>query len=92
MLKKRTRKIFLGLELLVCGYMLYTIIFHQQSLMNHKKREMQEIKQKIENEKKLTDELNEEKAQIGTDEYIEKIAREKLGMIKKDEIIFYSVD
>ena len=82
----------MGLELLVCGYMLYTIIFHQQSLMNHKKREMQEIKQKIENEKKLTDELNEEKAQIGTDEYIEKIAREKLGMIKKDEIIFYSVD
>ena len=32
---------------------------------------------------------NYEKA--GTDEYIEKIAREKLGMIKSDEIVFIDI-
>ena len=92
MLKKKTRKIFLGLEIILCGYMIYTIVFHQQSLMNHKRQQMKNIQQKIECERRITDELNKEKEKIDTDEYIEKIAREKLGMIKKDEIIFYNVD
>ena len=32
--------------------------------------------------------IEEEKAQVGTDEYIEKVARDKLGMCKEDEKIF----
>ena len=92
MKKKNTKKIFFGIEFLLCSYILYTIIFHQQGLMNHKKQEMQDLQQKIECEKNLTRELNEEKENINTDEYIEKIAREKLGMVKKNEKIFYDIN
>jgi len=92
MLKKNVKKIFFGVEILLCLYMGYTIVFRQQSLMNHKRQEIKNIQQKIECEKKVTDELNREKEKIDTDEYIEKVAREKLGMVKKDEIIFYDVD
>ncbi|MGL4738011.1 MAG: septum formation initiator family protein [Cellulosilyticaceae bacterium] len=32
--------------------------------------------------------LEEEKKAMATPEYIEKVAREKLGMVKKDDIVF----
>lgn len=92
MLKENTKKVFWGFEILFCVYMIYTILFHQQGLMNHKRQEIKTIQQNIECEKKVTDELHKQKEQVDTDEYIEQIAREKLGMIKDDEIIFYNVD
>lgn len=92
MLKKNTKKIFLGVEIVLCIYMVYTIVFHQQNLMNNKRQQMKNIQQKIECERKIADELNKEKERIDTDDYIEKVAREKLGMIKRDEIVFYNVD
>ena len=80
---------FFTAEFIICSYIIYTILFHQQSLMNQKKKEMFDLQQKIRHEEQLTDKLNKEKAQMQTDEYVEKVAREKLGMIKMDEKIFY---
>ena len=60
--------------------------------MKHKKSEMRDLQEKIKYEENLADELNKEKEEINTDEYIEKIAREKLGMVKKDEKIFYDIN
>lgn len=34
------------------------------------------------------DELNSEKEYVGSEEYIEKVAREKLGWAKEDELVF----
>ena len=62
--RKNAKKIFFGIECLLCGYILYTIVFHQQGLMNHKRQEMKDLEQKIEYEKKLTKELNKEKENI----------------------------
>lgn len=87
--KKSTRVLFLAVEFFVCGYIIYNIVFHQQHLMNQKKKEMIELQQKIKHEKQLTDKLNKERKEMQTDEYVESVAREKLGMIKKDEKIFY---
>jgi len=87
--KKSTKMIFLTVEFFICGYIIYNIVFHQQALMNQKKQEMMDLQGKIKYEKQLTDKLNKEKDEIKTDEYIENIAREKLGMVKKDEKIFY---
>lgn len=50
-----------------------------------------ELKEKIEYEKKRTEEVEELKTKVDTDEYIEKVAREKLGMIKRDEIVFIDI-
>ena len=36
-------------------------------------------------------ELNKQKEMINSDEYIEKVAREKLGMVKKGERVFVDV-
>lgn len=92
MKKKTAKSIFFSGEILLCSYILYTILFKQQSLMNHKKAEMRDLQQKIKYEQNLTDELNKEYEEINTDEYIEKMARDKLGMVKKNEQIFYDVN
>lgn len=43
-------------------------------------------------EQKRGEEIDNLKANADTDEYIEKIAREKLGMIRKDEIMFIDIN
>lgn len=43
-------------------------------------------------EQKRGEEIDNMKQNVNSDEYIEKIAREKLGMVRKDEIIFIDVN
>ncbi len=45
----------------------------------------------IEYENQRIEEINAMMEKVGTDEYIEKVAREKLGMIKADEIVFVDI-
>lgn len=47
-----------------------------------------ELKQQIEEEKKRTKEIDKLETYVGTDTYVEDMAREKLGMVYKDETIF----
>ena len=49
------------------------------------------IEEDIEKENRRIEELNADLENAGTDEYIEKIAREKLGMIKANEIVFIDI-
>ncbi|OON94718.1 MAG: hypothetical protein ATN31_02695 [Candidatus Epulonipiscioides saccharophilum] len=49
--------------------------------LSHMSEDVDLLKQKIED-------LEYQKTLVGTDEYIEKIAREKLGLIKEGDIIF----
>ena len=51
-----------------------------------------ELMQQKEYEEKRKDEVDKMKANVKSDEYVEKIARDKLGMIKKDEIVFVDVN
>ncbi len=47
-----------------------------------------ELEQAIKDEKVRAGEIKDLQKYIDSDEYIEKIARDKLGMVYKDEIIF----
>lgn len=47
-----------------------------------------EANKKLEEEKKQLEILNQEKANMESLEYIEQVARDKLGMVKKDDIVF----
>lgn len=47
-----------------------------------------ELQQQIEEEKKRTKEIDELETYVGTDAYVEDMARERLGMVYKDETIF----
>lgn len=50
-----------------------------------------ELEAQIEYEEQRADEVDALKEIVDSDEYIEKIAREKLGMIRKDEIVFVDI-
>ena len=54
-----------------------------------KKKELAEVQQKIELEKKRGDELTAQLKEVETPEYMEKLAREKLGYARSNEIIYY---
>lgn len=45
----------------------------------------------LENEKKIAMEIEDEKNYQGTEAYIEKIAREKLGYVKPNEYVFINI-
>ena len=63
----------------------------QQPHITKNEEEIAKLEEKIEYEKKRAEEVESMKAKVDTDEYIEKVAREKLGMIKRDEIVFVDV-
>lgn len=47
-----------------------------------------ELQAKIDEEKERSAEIDELKEYVGTDEYIESVAKEKLGLAYKNEILF----
>ena len=51
-------------------------------------QEAQEITMQIEEQKKLNNELKKQTEYRDSDQYIEKIAREQLNMVKPNEIVF----
>ncbi len=52
---------------------------------------IQSLYEDIEYEQQRAEEIEELKGKVSTDEYIEKMAREKLGYIKEDEKVFIDV-
>lgn len=48
----------------------------------------QELRQQIEEEKARSEEIDDLEKYVGTDEYVEEVARDKLGLVHKNEIIF----
>lgn len=47
-----------------------------------------ELQGKIKEEKARTEEIKELKEYVGTDAYVEDVAREKLGLVHENEIVF----
>lgn len=46
------------------------------------------VEQQIEEEKARTEEITDMKNEMESDEFIERMAKEKLGMVKENEILF----
>ncbi|HHV99947.1 MAG TPA: septum formation initiator family protein [Clostridiaceae bacterium] len=83
---KKTRLIFIALALFI---VYFTVTFiEQQNMINAKSKQIETINQKIAEEQKINEELNKNIEIIGSDEYIEKVARERLGMVKSGEKLF----
>jgi cell division protein FtsL len=60
--------------------------------LDRKNNEMKNIEAKITGENKQNETLKKQKDTMNSDEYIEKIAREKLGMVKPGERVFVDVN
>ena len=75
---------FASVSMIVKGIMLQPIVS-----ANVEKAEALDYEISCENQRIA--EINTMAEKVGTDEYIEKIAREKLGMIRSDEIVFIDI-
>lgn len=87
--KKKNRKfgmIHLFMIVFVC-YFVYTFT-QQQIQINKYDSQIEMYSADIENKEKLTEYYNSQKNNTNSDEYIENIAREKLGYVKPYEKIF----
>ena len=56
--------------------------------LEEKEKVKQELENQILQEQERAEELEELEKQVQTDQYREKVAREKLGMVKDGEIVF----
>ena len=83
---KKTKLIFIAIALFI---VYFTITFiEQQKIINLKSKQIEAINQKIAEEQRISEELNKSKEIIGSDEYVERVARERLGMVKSGEKLF----
>ena len=67
---------------------LVALIIAQQTVLDRNIEKNQSLRNDIKIAEQRIEELKEEQKMIGTDEYIEKKAREKLGYVKSDETVF----
>lgn len=63
----------------------------QQPQINTNRREIAKLNEQIKYEKQRQVEIDEMRKKVNTDEYIEKIAEEKLGLVKNNVKIFVDV-
>lgn len=80
--------IFLVLTILSMGYG----VVDQALKVREYKEEMKSLRSQINKVDEDIRELQENKKYINEDEYIEKIAREKLNMVKPEEIIYIDIN
>ena len=90
---RKTKKGWWVTPLLAAMLLYGAFAYHSQSnqlyMLNLK---ISEIERKIEKEKEKKQELLKQKEEISSDESIEKIAREKLGMVKDGEKVFVDIN
>lgn len=92
MKNKKTNNFFKRILILVfIGYFVYTLIMQQQTLNAYanQRAKCNEEREVAQEENK---ELQEMKENINSDEYIEQIAREKLGMYYPNERVYIDVE
>lgn len=65
-----------------------TMSLNLQQQISDCKTEMKEVQSQIDEENERTKEIDETKERMDTDEYVAEVAREKLGLVKDNEIIF----
>lgn len=92
MKNKKINKLFgKVLVLMFIIYFVYTVIAQQKTL-NCYAQEKDKYNDNIETAQEEQDELKEMKDNINSDEYIEQIAREKLGMYYPNERVYIDIE
>lgn len=76
-----------GIALLLLGSFI-TQAQTLQTRLDYYNSRLESLEAQIEEEKARTIEIRETEEYMKTDEYIEAVAREKLGLVKENEIIF----
>ena len=92
-MKNNKVKNFLKKDLVIAFiiYFIYTIISQQRTL-NSYAQEKEQYNEQIETAQEEQEELQNMKDNINSNEYIEEIAREKLGMYYPNERVYIDVE
>lgn len=93
--KKDARKytlpaILLAIALIVVGGFL-RVLFIQQGQIMEQNAQIKDLEAQIKVEQEKLADIKEEQGKVSTDEYIEGVARDKLGMTDPDEKVFIDV-
>ncbi len=83
----KIKKVMIGIIIIYAVY----IIVQQQITLNLYKAQEEYYEEKIAEEIDKTNELKKKKMLYNTDLYIEKIARDKLGLVKPGERVFIDI-
>ncbi|HIT85971.1 MAG TPA: septum formation initiator family protein [Candidatus Ornithomonoglobus intestinigallinarum] len=87
---RNKRKIIFWAFAAIVLSMLFKGVMQQPQIFANKQR-IAELNEQIEYEKTRQAEIDELSKKVNTDEYIEKIAREKLGLVKSNAKIFIDI-
>ncbi|AEV67075.1 FtsB family cell division protein [Acetivibrio clariflavus] len=89
--KRKKSKLGTLLFLGALAYLTYLLI-NQQGILYAKKAQLDELNAKIRAEEENRERLIRQTEEVNSEENIEKIAREKLGMVKRGERVFIDVN
>ena len=88
--KKHKHAILFWTVVICSGSMIFKGLM-QLPQINHYKSETAKLEKKIDEERNRQAEIDNLKTKVNTDEYIERIASEKLGLVKSNAKIFLDV-
>lgn len=88
--RKKSRTTEFSINIVLCCLVAVLTVkgISLQQKVNANASRLSGLDSQIEEEKQRTDDITALKEYMQTDEYIEKTAREKLGMVKDNEILF----
>ena len=88
---KIIKKLYKKVLLVVISIYVICIFVSQQQTLNRYQKEINEYDQKIEKAEETKESLLAMKENVNSPEYIEKIAREKLGMYLPNERVYIDI-
>lgn len=91
--RKKKKKTGSGKICISCIALAVTAILSVQIVRLHHvdqgyQQEQQELEAQLEDEQQRSEDLEKQQEYVGTDQYVEDVARSKLGMVYQDEILF----
>lgn len=88
--KNHSRQIVISAVVILSGWFIINGLM-QIPAINENRTETAKVEKKIKEEKERQVEIDDLTTKVNTDEYIERIASEKLGLVKSNATIFYDV-
>ncbi len=87
---KKKSKLPVIIVMIIAAFMIVKGVMLQPQISENIDK-ISDLQSQINYEQQKADEVDNLRQKVNSDEYIEKMAREKLGMIRKDEIVFIDV-
>lgn len=90
---KKNKKLRIGTILIAALIIYFTYItIEQERILTNKQKDLLDVQATIQEEKKVQIKLGEQLKAVSTEEYIEKAARQKLGLVKEGERVFVDIN